>query len=84
MPVLIREYQHAKEQGITPDELLHLMHQQGLTITEAIKAFMEIYNVPLREAKEKVSSSPFWQEIVKAAEPLHDQLAKSFRQDLKD
>jgi hypothetical protein len=81
MPALIEEYKEAKEQGRKPDEVLHLMHLRGLTITEAIKAFMNIYKVPLGEAKEQVSGSPFWREIEKAAEPLHEQIAESFRPD---
>ena len=83
MQALAQEYKEAKDQGRTPDDVLRLMHQRGLTITEAIKAFMNLYKVPLGEAKEKVAASPFWRDIVKAAEPLHDQLADCFGADTK-
>jgi hypothetical protein len=74
MATLFQECQQARDQGATPDELIHLMHQRGLTITEAIKTYMTVFKVPLGEAKEKVSASPHWRGIVEAAEPLHDQL----------
>ena len=77
MEALLQKCQQARDQGRPPDELLQLMHQRGLTITEAIKMFMKIYKVSLGEAKEKISASPFWRHIVKAAEPLHEQLAES-------
>src|SRR5438034_950628 len=79
METLVQECQQAKDRGQTPDELLQLMHQRGLTITEAIKAFMKIYTVPLGEAKDKVSASPYWRDIVHASGPLHDQLAEVAR-----
>jgi ribosomal protein L7/L12 len=81
MTTLLEEYQQARDQGRTPDELLFLMHQGGLTIIQAIKTFREVYKVPLIEAKEKVAASPFWRDIVQASEPLHDQLEESFRQE---
>jgi hypothetical protein len=77
MPPYLLECQEAKNQGRTPSEVLRLMRQRGLTIIEAIKAFMTLYEVSLAEAKQKLTESPFWQDIIRAAEPLHDQLAAS-------
>ncbi len=77
METLLEECQQAKEHGRTQNELIELMHQRGMTITESIKALMTIYKIPLSEAKEKVAANHCWRDIVKAAEPLHDQLAES-------
>jgi hypothetical protein len=84
MQTVLEEYQEAKDRGKTTDELLRLMHKRGLTITEAIKAFVQLYGVPVGEAKEKVSASPYWRAIVTAAEPLHDQLAETTHADAKE
>jgi hypothetical protein len=84
MEALIEECQQAKEHGRTESQLIELMHERGMTITESIKALMQIYKIPLSAAKEKVASNPCWRDIVKAAEPLHDQFAESIQQELKD
>lgn len=76
MEALIRQCQKAKDQGQTQSELLQFMHRKGVTITEAIKACMKLYRLPLAEAKDVVSSSRHWQDIVEAAGPLHDRLAE--------
>jgi hypothetical protein len=47
MPSLLQVYQRAKDRGRTRDDVVHLMHQRGLTITDAIKAYMKIYKVSL-------------------------------------
>jgi hypothetical protein len=80
MEALMQDCEQARDQGGTPDELMRLMHERGLTMTEAIKMFMRVFKVSLGKAKEKVSASLLWQGVVEAAEPLHDQLAESVRQ----
>ena len=80
METLIQECEQSRDQGGTPNELIQLMHQRGLTITEAIKTYMKVFKVSPGEAKERVVASPLWRDIVAATEPLHDQLAESFQQ----
>lgn len=52
------------------------MHQSGFTIMETIKAVMREYKLSLGEAKMLVSNHPSWSLVVKAAQPLHDDLDK--------
>src|SRR2546428_527717 len=77
MEALIHECEQARDQGRTPDELIRLMHERGLTIAEAIKMYMRVFSVSLGEAKVKVATSPCWRGVVEAAEPIHNQLAES-------
>jgi hypothetical protein len=74
MQAIIQECLQAKSQGLTLEDLLRLLRDRGLTITEAMKALMAVEKISLAEAKVIVSSSPVWQEIVEAAQPLHDEL----------
>lgn len=78
MEALIEECQHAVDQGQSPDEVMQLMHRRGLTIIEALKVFMKVYKTPIADAKEQVTASPYWREIVKTSGPLHERPVEDF------
>ena len=67
--------------GTSTGEMLKVMKERGLTIAEAIKASMKVFNVGLGEAKSLVSSHQSWTQAAEAAEPFQDELIKAFQQD---
>ena len=48
------------------------LKQQGLSISQAIKAVRAVANVSLGQAKEWVSSSAAWRDVAAQSKPLHD------------
>jgi ribosomal protein L7/L12 len=66
--------------GRSRDEVLAQMRDSGLTIVEAIKASMKLFDVGLSEAKSLVASHSSWVETARAAEPLHNELMEAFRE----
>jgi hypothetical protein len=67
--------------GRSVDEILEVMKYRGLTITEAIKASMQVFNMGLGDAKSLVSSHQSWIQTARAAKPFQDELIKAFQED---
>ena len=68
-----------QQDGVSRDEILIAMKDRGLTIMEAIKASMRLFDVGLGEAKTIVASHPSWSQTAQAAEPFHEALIDAFR-----
>lgn len=66
--------------GKTSDEILTAMKERGLTITEAIKASMQLFGIGLGVAKSLVASHPSWNQTAEAAKPFQDDLIQAFRE----
>ena len=64
---------------MSSDEILMVMKERGLTITEAIKTSMQLFGIGLGEAKSLVSSHPSWHQTAEAAKPFQDELIRAFR-----
>jgi hypothetical protein len=60
------------------DTVLNL-YKAGFSIMESIKIIRAGYSIPLREAKQIVSSRKAWAEVVKNNQPLHDLLEEIFK-----
>ncbi|MEW8659803.1 MAG: hypothetical protein AB2603_15905 [Candidatus Thiodiazotropha endolucinida] len=65
------------KQGLSVDEAIHMLHQHNLTITQSMKFLVEEYSIGLAEAKGLVANHPVWHDIVKASEPLKEELVDS-------
>ena len=65
--------------GRSSAEILTVMKERGLTITEAIKASMQLFGIGLGDAKSLVSSHPSWNQTAEAAKPFQDDLIQAFR-----
>jgi ribosomal protein L7/L12 len=65
--------------GRSSGEILTAMKKRGLTITEAIKASMQLFGLGLGDAKTLVASHPSWNQIAEAAKPFQDDLIQAFR-----
>jgi ribosomal protein L7/L12 len=65
--------------GKSSGEILTAMKERGLTITEAIKASMQLFGIGLGDAKSLVSSHPAWNQTAEAAKPFQDDLIRAFR-----
>ena len=64
--------------GKSSDEILTAMKERGLTITEAIKASMQLFGIGLGDAKSLVVSHPSWKPTAEAARPFQDDLFWTF------
>ncbi len=78
MPVL-DELESLHRHGTKNGEILAAMKSGGMTITEAIKASMQIFGIGLAEAKDLVSSHPSWIQTAEAAKPFQEDLIRAFR-----
>ena len=56
----------------TRAQALANLKQQGLSISQAIKAVRTVANVSLGQAKEWVSSSAAWRDVAAQSKPVHD------------
>jgi hypothetical protein len=65
--------------GRSSAEILTVMKERGLTITEAIKASMQRFGIWLGDAESLVSSHPSWNQTAEAAKPFQDDLIQAFR-----
>ncbi|QAT81657.1 hypothetical protein EJ065_0042 [Corallococcus coralloides] len=62
------------QRGLSKEDAVVALHDAGLTIIECIKGLMQLYGLSLGDAKFIAAGHPVWRDIVKAAEPLHDDL----------
>jgi len=67
-------------EGASLSDIVAELHASGLTIIESIHVVREACSISLGQAKEIVTSHPVWAKVVRAAEPLHDDLEEIFRQ----
>jgi hypothetical protein len=68
------EFRQAIAEGKSPEEVIGLMRQRGLSIVWAVRVLTVLYKIGLAEAKDAVTSHPAYRQIAAAAEPLHDEL----------
>lgn len=75
-PLMLKIRRAVMVQGMSIDEMIKELHDQGLTITETIKVLMSVHRMSLREAKMRVSTHPVWKPLTQATESLHQELLK--------
>jgi hypothetical protein len=71
---IISKYQALIERGMSQNDVILHINREGLSITQSIKIVRTLYNLPLGEAKQVVSSHPVWETTVRNAEPFHEEL----------
>lgn len=76
----LEDFQALKEGGGGADEILKMMKERDLTIIQAIKASMRVFDISLGDAKSLVSSHPSWRPTAEAARPFQDDLVKAFQE----
>lgn len=72
------------QSGLSVEGAVVAFRSAGLTLTQSMKALMEVFGISLGEAKAVAASHPVWAEVAKAAEPLHDGLETVARKGDKD
>ncbi len=60
------------QRGLSVDDTIVALRASGLSIVQSMKALMELHGMSLEDAKAEIH--PVWAGVVKAAEPLHDDL----------
>ena len=68
------------QEGASLSDIVAELHGSGLTIIESIRVVREACSTSLGQAKVIVTSHPVWAKVVRAAEPLHDDVEEIFRQ----
>lgn len=62
------------QRGLSAEGAVVLLKDAGLTITQSMKALIEIFGMSLGEAKGVTAGHPVWADVMEAAQPLHDDL----------
>jgi hypothetical protein len=60
--------------GLSLDESIVFLHDEGLPIVHSIRAIHEVFGLPLGEAKHVAAGHPVWASVANAAKRLHDDL----------
>ena len=63
--------------GVGLDEALGQLRESGSSPIKTIKAIYDVRGVSLGEAKLIFSECPAWQDVVQAAEQLHDDMLEA-------
>ena len=79
MNVSNEQYDNVTVEENSIDDVIKVLNERGLTIMESIKVLISEYGMSLSEAKESVSVHPVWKTVTEAAEPLHDELIKTWK-----
>ena len=77
MPDIPSQVSEMWNKGASVDATIKMMHDSGMTITEAIKAARELFAVDLGVAKQMVSAHTAWSNEVHAGSVLHDELIRA-------
>jgi hypothetical protein len=57
-----QELSDARDRGLSPPEVVSIMHRKGLSLIQAVRAYRSLYEVRLAEAQEAVGASPEYRE----------------------
>lgn len=72
-----KKCQKELKEGKSSEEIIKMLYDSGLTITESMKIIMDLLDITLGDAKKLVASHQVWKEVVDAASPLHNDLSKN-------
>ncbi|MHA7627168.1 hypothetical protein [Corallococcus sp. M7] len=62
------------QRGLSREDAVVALHAAGLSIVYSIKGISQLYGLSISDAKSTVAGHPVWRGIVKATEPLHQDL----------
>ncbi len=81
---LVAECTELARQGLPVNQVIVYLHKHGVSITESMKVVMEVYQIPLSDAKHLVSAHAAWKDVVSAATPLHSELEQGLQNEVKE
>jgi hypothetical protein len=73
----VQQWQGRIGKDITQDDAIRQLHEAGLSIIESAWVFRQSTGLDLGKVKMIVTSHPVWDALVRATEPLHDELEKA-------
>jgi len=76
-----RRVSDLKHLGKSEDEIIQILHDEGVSILHTILSLRSILGIDAREAKEKVSSHAVWQEVAEQADVFHNALIEQMKQE---
>jgi hypothetical protein len=76
----VADCRELEKRGLPANQLVVYLHKLGVSITESMKIVMEVYEIPLADAKHLVSAHPVWKDVVSAAAPLHNELEQELQE----
>ncbi len=65
------------KEGESQESVIEFLHLSGMTIMESIKITMSVYNISLGEAKSIVAGHSIWNDVISAANPLHEDISNN-------
>ena len=81
---LVADCRELAKQGLPADQVIVHLHKHGVSVTESMKIVMEVYQMPLADAKHLVSAHPAWRDVVSAAIPLHNELEQKLQSEVEE
>jgi flagellar biosynthesis chaperone FliJ len=70
-----------KRSGKSVDEIIQILHDEGINILQTILSLRSVFGFDAREAKEKVLSHAVWQEVAEQADVLHNEIIEQMKQE---
>ncbi|MBN9681373.1 MULTISPECIES: hypothetical protein [unclassified Corallococcus] len=62
------------QRGLSVEDTVVALHDAGLSLAKSIMGLAQLHGLPFGDAKLIAAGHPIWRGIVKAAEPLHQEL----------
>ncbi len=75
----VRDCHDLVNQGLDSSNLIIYLYEHEATMIESMKVLIEVYGLPLDEAKSLISTHPIWKDVASAAASLHDELEREMK-----
>src|SRR2546430_878837 len=79
---LVQESRKRIEEGEGLEDVVLMLHDEGLSIPESILVLHNASGLSLPQLKDLVTRHPVWESVVRNNEPLHDELEKALSKPL--
>lgn len=82
--IMLNMCQNEINSGKNETDVIGFMFSYGLSITDSIKIFQNLYDVTLDEAKERVVNHEEWQKLAEESDETHKKLITDIEKLLAD
>jgi hypothetical protein len=75
---LLASYRAKIESGATSNEIVQMLHDEGVSLVHSVKCLTDLYSIRMAEAKQIVADHPCWKTTHEGHSHFHDALKKEF------
>jgi hypothetical protein len=73
----LNECKKMLKNGANQNDILFYLHSNGASVIEAIKVLKVACDLPIGKAKLRVTTAPFWSDVVESSDALHEELLEA-------